>query len=176
MTGPPAALDAGPAVILSYAIAGPGLHDGRVMLRGVRRHGPVAGIAYTYAYATLGEIFAWIIGWDLILEYAMGCATVASAWTKYFNKLLPTGPSCRFRRFYRKDPYSGGWINLPSVIIMARGGPCARHSRNAAYERDPGDKLGVVLFVIAARLRLRPSGKLDQHSRCQTAIFPPNGE
>ena len=45
----------------------------------------MAGSAYTYAYTTLGEIFAWIIGWDLILEYAMGCATVASAWTYYLG-------------------------------------------------------------------------------------------
>ena len=49
---------------------------------------PVAGSAYTYAYATLGELFAWIIGWDLILEYAMSAAVVAAVWTKYFNKLL----------------------------------------------------------------------------------------
>ena len=51
---------------------------------------PVAGSAYTYAYATLGELFAWIIGWDLILEYAMSCATVASAWSEYFNECSPT--------------------------------------------------------------------------------------
>ena len=49
---------------------------------------PVTGSAYTYAYTTLGEIFAWFIGWDLILEYSMGCATVASAWSGYFNELL----------------------------------------------------------------------------------------
>ena len=51
---------------------------------------PVAGSAYTYAYATLGELFAWIIGWDLILEYAMACASVAAAWANYFNEFLGT--------------------------------------------------------------------------------------
>ena len=49
---------------------------------------PVAGSAYTYAYATLGELMAWIIGWDLVLEYAVGSATVASGWSGYFQKLL----------------------------------------------------------------------------------------
>ena len=49
---------------------------------------PVAGSAYTYAYATLGELFAWIIGWDLVLEYAMSCAVIAADWTKYFNEFL----------------------------------------------------------------------------------------
>lgn len=49
---------------------------------------PVAGSAYTYGYATLGEIFAWIIGWDLVLEYAFGAATVASGWSGYFISLL----------------------------------------------------------------------------------------
>ena len=49
---------------------------------------PMAGSAYTYAYATMGELAAWIIGWDLILEYAIGAATVAIAWSEYLNKLL----------------------------------------------------------------------------------------
>ena len=49
---------------------------------------PVAGSAYTYAYATLGELFAWIIGWDLVLEYAVGSATVATGWSGYFQSVL----------------------------------------------------------------------------------------
>ena len=49
---------------------------------------PIAGSAYTYSYATMGELVAWIIGWDLVLEYAVGAATVAIAWSEYFNKLL----------------------------------------------------------------------------------------
>ena len=48
----------------------------------------VAGSAYTYSYATMGELVAWIIGWDLVLEYAVGAATVAIAWTEYFNEVL----------------------------------------------------------------------------------------
>ena len=49
---------------------------------------PIAGSAYTYSYATMGELVAWIIGWDLILEYAVGAATVAIAWSEYLNKVL----------------------------------------------------------------------------------------
>ena len=49
---------------------------------------PIAGSAYTYSYATMGELVAWIIGWDLVLEYAVGAATVAIAWSEYFNQVL----------------------------------------------------------------------------------------
>ena len=119
MTGRAAALDAGPAVILSYAIAGFGCAMAALCYAEFAAMAPVAGSAYTYAYATLGEIFAWIIGWDLILEYAMGCATVASAWTKYFNKLLPVIGLPPVPHSLSQDPFiSGGWLNLPSVIVM----------------------------------------------------------
>src|SRR5215472_697679 len=88
MTGRVAAQDAGPAVVLSYVVAGIGCALAAFCYAEFASMAPVAGSAYTYAYATLGELFAWIIGWDLILEYAMSCATVASAWSQYLNKLL----------------------------------------------------------------------------------------
>ena len=57
---------------------------------------PIAGSAYTYSYATLGELIAWIIGWDLVLEYAVGAATVGIAWSEYLNRLLGILPGhCR---------------------------------------------------------------------------------
>src|SRR5947209_12094866 len=86
MTGRVAADNAGPAVMLSYAVAGLGCALAAFCYAEFAALAPVAGSAYTYAYATLGELLAWIIGWDLILEYAMSCATVASAWSEYFNK------------------------------------------------------------------------------------------
>src|SRR5881409_629787 len=88
MTGRVAADDAGPGVMLSYAVAGVGCALAAFCYAEFASMAPVAGSAYTYAYATLGELLAWIIGWDLIIEYAMSCATVASAWSEYFNKLL----------------------------------------------------------------------------------------
>ena len=119
MTGRAAAHDAGPAVILSYAIAGLGCAVAALCYAEFASMAPVAGSAYTYAYTTLGEIFAWIIGWDLILEYAMGCATVASAWTKYFNSLLESLGMWPVPVKLSNDPWNEGILNLPSVLIMA---------------------------------------------------------
>src|SRR6185436_11503754 len=88
MTGRVAANDAGPGILLSYLVAGVACALAAFCYSEFAAMAPVAGSAYTYAYATLGELFAWIIGWDLILEYAMSAATVAAVWSKYLNKLL----------------------------------------------------------------------------------------
>src|SRR2546421_414568 len=85
MTGRAAAQDAGPAIMLSYVVAGFGCLFAALCYAEFASTTPVAGSAYTYAYATLGEIFAWFIGWDLVLEYAMACAVVAAGWAEYFN-------------------------------------------------------------------------------------------
>jgi APA family basic amino acid/polyamine antiporter len=81
LTGAAAAKYAGPAVILSFILAGTGCAFAGLCYAEFASLIPIAGSAYTYGYATLGEIFAWIIGWDLILEYAFGAATVASGWS-----------------------------------------------------------------------------------------------
>src|SRR5207253_4332139 len=88
MTGREAANVAGPGILISYAIAGVACALAAFCYAEFASMAPVAGSAYTYAYATLGELLAWIIGWDLILEYAMSAATVAAVWTKYLNALL----------------------------------------------------------------------------------------
>jgi len=81
LTGQAAAQYAGPAIMLSYIFAGLGCAFAGLCYAEFASMIPIAGSAYTYGYATLGEIFAWIIGWDLILEYAFGAATVASGWS-----------------------------------------------------------------------------------------------
>ena len=81
LTGQAAAQYAGPAIMLSYVIAGLGCVFAGLCYAEFASMIPIAGSAYTYGYATLGEIFAWVIGWDLILEYAFGAATVASGWS-----------------------------------------------------------------------------------------------
>src|SRR6266571_508968 len=81
LTGSAAAQYAGPAIMLSYIVAGLGCVFAGLCYAEFASLIPVAGSAYTYGYATLGEIIAWIIGWDLILEYAFGAATVASGWS-----------------------------------------------------------------------------------------------
>ncbi len=81
LTGSAAALYAGPAIMLSYVLAGVGCAFAGLCYAEFASMIPIAGSAYTYGYATLGELVAWIIGWDLILEYAFGAATVASGWS-----------------------------------------------------------------------------------------------
>jgi APA family basic amino acid/polyamine antiporter len=90
---------------------------------------PVSGSAYTYSYATMGELFAWIIGWDLVLEYALGAATVAIAWSEYLNKFIASfiGPGWVIPYQYCHSPLESvkidgnqisGIINLPAVFIL----------------------------------------------------------
>src|SRR6202166_522689 len=81
ITGQAAAQFAGPAIVISFILAGAGCAFAGLCYAEFASMIPIAGSAYTYGYATLGEIFAWIIGWDLILEYAFGAATVASGWS-----------------------------------------------------------------------------------------------
>ena len=88
LTGQAAALHAGPAVALSFVVAGLTCAFAGLCYAEFASIIPIAGSAYTYGYATLGELVAWIIGWDLTLEYAFGASTVASGWAGYFNSLM----------------------------------------------------------------------------------------
>ena len=88
LTGQAAAQHAGPAIILSFVLAGIACAFAGLCYAEFASLIPIAGSAYTYGYATLGELFAWIIGWDLVLEYALGAATVASGWSGYFVSFL----------------------------------------------------------------------------------------
>src|ERR1043166_131270 len=87
-TGAVAKQTAGPALMLSYAVAGLVCIFAALCYAEFASMAPVAGSAYPYAYATLGELFAWIIGWDLVLEYAVSSATVATGWSGYFQSVL----------------------------------------------------------------------------------------
>jgi basic amino acid/polyamine antiporter, APA family len=118
MTGEVASNDAGPGVVLSYVVAGIACVLAAFCYSEFAAMAPVAGSAYTYAYATLGEILAWIIGWDLILEYAMAAAVVAAGWAKYLNKLLKVLNIPEVPSYLCNDPSTGGWFNLPAVLIL----------------------------------------------------------
>src|SRR5262252_606203 len=87
-TGAAAKDVAGPALMISYMVAGVTCIFAALCYAEFASMAPVAGSAYTYAYTTLGELFAWIIGWDLVLEYAVGAATVANGWSGYFQSVL----------------------------------------------------------------------------------------
>jgi APA family basic amino acid/polyamine antiporter len=88
LTGQAAAMHAGPAIVISMVVAGVVSALAGLCYAELAATVPVAGSAYTYSYATLGEFVAWIIGWDLVLEYALGAATVAVGWSAYFTSLL----------------------------------------------------------------------------------------
>src|ERR1041385_8051892 len=87
-TAAAAANNAGPAVTIGFVIAGIGCALAGLCYAEFASMIPIAGSAYTYSYATMGQLVAWIIGWDLVLEYALGAATVSIAWSEYLNKLL----------------------------------------------------------------------------------------
>src|SRR5437764_175563 len=87
-TGEAANTTAGPALMMSYVVAGITCIFAALCYAEFASMAPVAGSAYTYAYTTMGELFAWIIGWDLVLEYAVGAATVANGWSSYFKEVL----------------------------------------------------------------------------------------
>src|SRR6188768_4025747 len=88
LTGVAAHDKTGPALMLSYVVAGLTCIFAALCYAEFASMAPVAGSAYTYAYTTMGELFAWIIGWDLVLEYAVGSATVANGWSGYFQDVM----------------------------------------------------------------------------------------
>jgi APA family basic amino acid/polyamine antiporter len=128
-TGAAARNVAGPALMLSYVVAGITCIFAALCYAEFASMVPVAGSAYTYAYATLGELCAWIIGWDLVLEYAVGAATVANGWSGYFQSVLskfnfhfPTalgGPSIVYDTSAGHFVQTGGMVNLPAILIVA---------------------------------------------------------
>jgi APA family basic amino acid/polyamine antiporter len=119
LTGTAAANQAGPAIMLSYLAAGLACAFAALCYAEFASMIPIAGSAYTYAYATLGELVAWMIGWDLILEYAVGSMTVAIGWSGYMQKLL-SGVGIHLPVWMTAAPGSapGTIINLPAVLIV----------------------------------------------------------
>jgi APA family basic amino acid/polyamine antiporter len=123
LTGQAAATAAGPAIVVSFILSGIICAFAGLCYAEFASLIPIAGSAYTYGYATLGELFAWIIGWDLILEYAFGAATVASGWSGYFVSLLDDlglhiSPRWIATPGTEMIFYKGHWATLDSVQQM----------------------------------------------------------
>src|SRR5678815_3626683 len=116
---------AGPSVVLAFILAGIGCTFAGLCYAEFASMIPVAGSAYTYSYATMGELVAWIIGWDLVLEYAVGAATVAIAWSEYANRVIAWfGPRIPYE--WTHSPFevmaetgAHGIMNVPAVFILA---------------------------------------------------------
>jgi len=117
ITGMAAANHAGPAITLSFIVAALGCLFAGLCYAEFASMIPVAGSAYTYSYATMGEFIAWIIGWDLVLEYAVGAATVGISWSRYLIKFLE-GFNVHLPVELTVGPWDGGIINLPAVFII----------------------------------------------------------
>ncbi len=128
ITGIAAAESAGPAIIISFAIAALGSAFAGLCYSEMATMIPISGSAYTYAYATMGELMAWIIGWDLILEYAVGAATVSISWSAYLVSLLhdlgiypPTQwLASPWQPVHLPDGSTVfGYVNVPAVLVVA---------------------------------------------------------
>lgn len=128
ITGSAAATKAGPAIVLSFVVGATGCAFAGLCYAEMAAMIPVAGSAYTYSYATLGELFAWIIGWDLMLEYAVGAITVAISWSGYLVKFLEhlgvhLPPELCNGALATYTDASGavhhGIVNIPAVLLVA---------------------------------------------------------
>src|SRR5512143_3311287 len=128
LTGVAAHDKAGPGIVLSFVFAGVACVFAALCYAEFAAMVPVAGSAYTYAYATLGELFAWIIGWDLVLEYAVASSTVAHGWSHYFISFLGTFrvtlPSMWLANPFDFAPHTATWVmtgaicNLPAGLVV----------------------------------------------------------
>ncbi len=118
LTGVAAAKYAGPGLMISFVIAGIVSGLAALCYAEFASSVPISGSAYTYSYATLGELIAWIIGWDLILEYAVGAAAVSIGWSGYVTDLLKSAFGLTLPTALTASPFAGGIINLPATLII----------------------------------------------------------
>lgn len=151
ITGLAAANHAGPAITISFIIAALGCAFAGLCYAEFSSMIPIAGSAYTYSFATMGEFIAWIIGWDLVLEYAVGAATVSISWSRYLVKFLGyydihISPS------FTSSPSEGGIMNLPAVfIVMLMSLVLMRGTRESSFVNGfiVLIKVSIVLIFIA---------------------------
>ncbi len=161
LTGLAANQYAGPALMLSFVVAGLGCAFAALCYAEFAAMVPVAGSAYTYTYATLGELMAWVIGWDLVLEYAVASSTVAHGWSHYFVSLLGIFDVVLSPRWtmapFDFDPQLGRWfatgavMNVPALlVVLAISGVLVFGIRESARFNAAMVilKVAVVLFVI----------------------------
>src|SRR5260370_373751 len=150
---------AGPGLMLSFVLSGLGCAFAGLCYAEFAAMIPLAGSAYTYAYATLGELFAWIIGWDLTLEYAMGASTVSSGWSNHFIELLNI--------FHLKMPL---WLAYDHLTALGGDVSCGVRSDGevgggAGRVSMPRPSAGCPPASAAATARRRPPGPAPRAPR-----------
>jgi basic amino acid/polyamine antiporter, APA family len=144
--------DSGPSILLSFVLAGVTCAFSALSYAELASSIPVSGSAYTYAYATLGELVAWIIGWDLILEYGVSVAAIAVGWGQYFNELLDSAFGWTLPNSISAPPGEGGTVNLPAVfVVLAVSGLLMSGVRKSARTNTimVFVKSGILLLFIA---------------------------
>ncbi|GGL47301.1 amino acid permease [Sporolactobacillus putidus] len=162
LTGVVAAKNAGPAIILSFVFSGLACAFAALCYAEFASMIPASGSAYTYSYTTFGELFAWILGWDLILEYGLACSVVASGWSAYFQELvggfgihLPALLSGAF------DPSKGSYVDIMAVaIVFLLSAVLMTGVKESSRINDIMViiKIGVVLlFIVVGIFYVRPS-------------------
>jgi APA family basic amino acid/polyamine antiporter len=117
LTGVAAATEAGPAIIFSYLLAGVACGFAALCYAELASTFGGCGSAYGYAYASIGEFFAWLIGWDLLLEYGMNTSTISIGWSSYVQNILQA-MGIHLPYILTTDPTHGGFMNLPAAIII----------------------------------------------------------
>jgi APA family basic amino acid/polyamine antiporter len=155
--------DAGPAIILSFVLAGLTCAFSALSYAELASTIPVAGSAYTYSYATMGELIAWIIGWDLVLEYGVSVAAVAVGWGGYLNELLNSAFGFTLPDSISQPPGEGGVVNLPAAfLVLAVAGLLMAGFRESARANTVMVfiKIGVLLLFIALAFTAFDSGNL----------------
>ncbi len=186
LTGHAAAVHAGPAISLSFVLAGIVCAFAGLCYAEMASTAPVAGSAYTYAYATMGEFMAWVIGWDLILEYAFGATTVAIGWSGYVTSLLRDLGVVIPAKFASApltyDPAAGtltttgALVNLPAVFVilvvtalLVVGIKESAHVNNIIVAL----KLAIVVLFILAGVLVRQNLELGDHEQSHRSFHSP---
>lgn len=173
ITGLAAANHAGPSITISFIIAAVGCAFAGLCYAEFASMIPIAGSAYTYSYATMGEFIAWIIGWDLVLEYAVGAATVSISWSQYLVKFLEYY-NIHLSHSFTSSPYEGGILNIPAVVIvMLMSSLLMRGTRESAFVNGiiVMLKVAVVLVFIALGWQYIRPENLDPYIPPNTGTF-----
>ncbi len=187
LTGRAAAAHAGPAISLSFVISGIACAFAGLCYAEMASSVPIAGSAYTYAYATMGEIIAWIIGWDLLLEYALGAATVAIGWSGYVVSFLRNFgivvPDMLSAAPFSFDPAHGEWqrttalVNVPAMLVTAIASMLLIVGiRESARVNNiiVAIKVGIVVIFILASLWFVSTANWVTAKNPDGALIPPN--
>ena len=155
--------EAGPAVVISFVIAALTAAFTALCYAELASSIPVAGSSYSYAYATLGEVVAYAVGWCLVLEYAVSSAAVSVGWSEYLNQLLDDTLGVRIPDALSSAPGAGGLVNLPAIVLVTL---CALLLVRGASESARANavmvaiKVGVLLLFVVIALTGFDSGNL----------------